>query len=727
MTLRLPGRGHFAARLPVRAVAPLLALLSATAKAMAADPPPSPPAPTESVLVTSRKLTVQTFIDRKVYTLTDELQADFGTLSNVLADIPSVNVDPDGILTLRGDSHVLILIDGKPSPLFSGSRAGDNLQSFPAANIERIEVITTPSSQYQAAGAAGVINIITRKGHKEGIASSVRASQGNDGRSVVSADSSYRSEKLSVSLDAGFRHDERLKLLESDMRSPLTPAASTLDSTSTLLEHSWRDVPNASANADYELDEKDSVNGSFSWLRTGGPRNYTQTTTTTDTSGTVTSASERLSRGHNPETAYDERLGYVRKLAQKGAELDISLHRATSHQVTRYDNTNDSLLPAAAPYDSYLILNEQDTTTEAALDYVLPLSNTQELKLGSLFEQDDYGFGSTAGDEDLAETIAPAATDDFTYRQRIYAGYASYKASVGKWSFLGGLRLEGTTTDARVPTDDRVSRDHYLGLFPSLHVERSVSDAGTLSFGASRRVTRPDPQQLDPNIDPEYTLILRTGHVHLLPEYTQSYELGYGSQGHDLNYQVTGYYRRNHDSATGVVEYLGDGVSLATQENLPRDDFEGLEVTAAGHLGSPLSYSISGNLFQDQVDASALGLTGLRSTRGVDAKFKLDYRPTAHDLAQLSISRTDSQLTAQGYVSAMHVVNVGYRHQLRADLAALATVSDLFNGQRTQTVVTTPSFAGYFVRAIQGPIIYVGVVYSFGSQATKEPEFQYEH
>ena len=148
---------------------------------MAADPPPSPPAPTESVVITSRKLPVQTFIDRKVYTLTDDLQATFGTLSTVLTDIPSVNVDPDGILTLRGDSHVLILIDGKPSPLFSGAGAGDNLQAFPAANIDRIEVITIPPPQYQAAGAAGVINIITRKRRKEGIANSVRASQGNDG------------------------------------------------------------------------------------------------------------------------------------------------------------------------------------------------------------------------------------------------------------------------------------------------------------------------------------------------------------------------------------------------------------------------------------------------------------------------------------------------------------------------------------------------------------------
>jgi len=707
-----------------------LALIAAVTNVIAADPTAPPSAPMESVVVTAQKIRVQTFIDRKVYTVTDDLHSSFGTLSDVLTDIPSVNVDPDGIVTLRGDSHVLILIDGKPSALFSGSNAGDNLQSFPAANIERIEVITTPPPQYQAAGAAGVINIITRKGQEEAINGSVRASQGNDGRSVASADLSYRSEKLTISTDLGFRHDVRQKLLKSDIRAPLTPAASTLETGSSLLEHSWREVPSASADAEYALDETDSINGAFSWLRTGGPRDYSELTKTTDGSGAAVGALAHVSRGHNPEATYDERLGYVRKLARAGEELEISVHRSTSHEVTRYDYSNDSLIPASLPYDSYLTQNEQDTTTEVGLDYIVPISTGREFKLGYLFAQDDYGFSSNAGEDNPVthdETIDPASTDDFKYSQRVDAGYVSYKVSAGKWSLLGGLRLEDTTTHARVPTDDIASRDHYLGLFPSLHVERSLPDAGTLSFGASRRVSRPDPQQLDPNINPEYSLILRAGNLHLLPEYTQSYELGYGgSQGHDLSYQVTGYYRRNHDSTSAVIDYLGDGVSLSTLENLRRDDFAGLELTTDGHVGSQIAYGVSANLFEGQVDASSLGNPGLRSTRGVDAKLKLDFSPTERDLAQLNISRTDRRLTSQGYISAMNVVNLGYRHRVRGNVSALATVSDVFNGQRTQTTVSTAGFSGDFVRAIRGPIMYVGVNCSFGSRNVKDADFRYE-
>ncbi len=136
----------------------------------------------EPVVVTAQKLDVETLIDRKVYTVTSDVQSTFGTLGDVLSVIPSVDVDPDGIVSLRGDTNVLILIDGKPSTQFSGTAAGDNLQSIPAKDIERIEILTTPPAQFKADGAAGVINIITRKKRPEGGFGSVQASRGSGGR-----------------------------------------------------------------------------------------------------------------------------------------------------------------------------------------------------------------------------------------------------------------------------------------------------------------------------------------------------------------------------------------------------------------------------------------------------------------------------------------------------------------------------------------------------------------
>ena len=280
----------------------------------------------ESVVVTGHKLAVETLIDRKVYSVTDDVQATFGTVSDVLSAIPSVDVDPDGNVSLRGDSHVLILIDGKPSTQFAGSAAGDNLQSIPAQDIERIEVMTTPPAQFKADGAAGVINIITRKQRPDGLAGSLQGSLGSGGRSVVGADTSYSSGRLNVSVTGGFRHDYRARLLESDVRAPSTPATQLLDNNSSLNERIRRQAPTVGVKAEYALDDRQSVTGSVRWNKRGGLRTYTQLNDGSTPAGVLTSSSRRMSTGHDPETDYDERLGFLRKLARPGEEIDISLH-----------------------------------------------------------------------------------------------------------------------------------------------------------------------------------------------------------------------------------------------------------------------------------------------------------------------------------------------------------------------------------------------------------------
>ena len=684
----------------------------------------------QSIVVTAHKLAVETLIDRKVYSVTDDVQASFGTLSDVLGAIPSVDVDPDGNVSLRGDSNVLILIDGKPSTQFSGSAAGDNLQSIPARDIERIEVITTPPAQFKAEGAAGVINIITRKKRPQGVAGSVQGSLGSGGRSVVGANASYSSGPLTASATAGFRHDYRQRLLESNVQAPDPTTAQVLDSNSSLNERVRRQAPTAGLSTEYALNDRQSVSGSLTWMKRGGLRTYTQLNESSPPSGMLTSSSQRVSSGHDPETDYDERLGFTRRLGRAGGELDLSLHRSTSHQREHYDYTNDSFIPPAARYYNNLSFREDHETTELGADYTLPFSKARSLKLGYAFEQDDYRFANAGNNVDPvsgAQVPDPNITNDFKFRQQINAGYASYQASIGVWNWLAGLRAELTRTDAQQLTDNISNSGSYFRVYPSLHADRSVSDETTLSFGASARVSRPDPSNLNPYVDHEYTPNLRAGNANLRPQYTQSYEIGYGFEGPGLVYQLTGYYRRNRDSVTDVTEYLGNGFSLTTKTNLPRNDSAGLEITSNGHIVPQLAYSLSGNLFYSQIDATALGVPGLKSTTGVNAKLRLDYRPTSDDSAQLIVTRTDKRLTPQGYVSAINIVSVGYKRQMKPDLTGIITVSDLFNGQRFERFESTPTFTGDYLRTVRGRVLYVGVIYSFGStKKEKEANFDYD-
>ena len=684
----------------------------------------------QSIVVTAHKLAVETLIDRKVYSVTDDVQASFGTVSDVLSAIPSVDVGPDGNVSLRGDSNVLILIDGKPSTQFSGSAAGDNLQSIPAKDIERIEVITTPPAQFKADGTAGVINIITRKKRPEGVAGSLQGSLGSGGRSVVGANASYSSSSLTASATAGFRHDYRQRLLESNVQARDPTTAQVLDSNSSLNERVRRQAPTAGLSATYTLDDRQSVSGSLTWSKRGGLRTYTQLNESSTPSAVLTSSSQRLSSGHDPETDYDERLGFARKLGRAGGELDLSLHRSTSHQREHYDYTNESFIPPAARYYNNLSLREDHETTELGIDYALPFSKARSLKLGYAFEQDDYRFANAGNNLDPvtgAQVPDPNITNDFKFRQQIEAGYASYQASIGVWNWLAGLRAELTRTDAQQLTDNVSNSGRYFRVYPSLHLDRNMSDQTTLSFGASARVTRPDPGSLNPYVDHEYTPNLRAGNADLRPQYTRSYEIGYGFEGGGSAYQLTGYYRRNRDSVTDVTEYLGNGFSLTTKTNLPKSDSAGLEITSNGHIVPKLAYSLSGNLFYSQIDATALGVAGLKSTAGVNAKLKLDYRPTIDDSAQLIVTRSDKRLTPQGYVSAINIVNVGYKRQMKPELTGIITVSDLFNGQRVERFESTPTFTGDYLRTVRGRVLYVGLIYSFGAtKKEKQANFEYD-
>jgi outer membrane receptor protein involved in Fe transport len=695
----------------------------------------SPPAPTGSslatVVVKADKLNVETRIDRKIYTVTEDAQSTFGTLSDILSVIPSVDIDPDGVVSLRGDSNVLILIDGKPSTQFQGSAAGDNLQSISAEDIERIEVLTTPPAQFKAEGAAGVINIITRKHRASGTSGSLQGSLGDGGRSAVAANTSYGGTRFTGSLSAGYRQDYRQRLAQSEVIGPDPTTGVVLDSHDQISERIRRNAPSVGLSGEYQLNDRQSVAAAASWYARGGLRAYTQTDDSIEPAGIVTSSTQRLSSGHDPENNYDTSLRFTQKLARTGETLDLSLHRATSHQYEHYDYVNDFFIPPAPTTYNSLSFHEEHAITEADVDYVLPLSEGRSLKLGYAFEQDDYGFsnvGETVDPVTGAGTVDPLQTNEFSFQQRIHAVYLSYQASVGAWTWLGGLRGEVTTTDTLQITNGISTPGRYAEAYPSLHVDRSLSDQSTVSFGASRRVTRPDPSNLNPYIDYEYSPNLRTGNPHLRPQYTQSFEVGYEYEGRRASYGLSGYYRRNTDSVTDLIEYLGNGVSLDTKTNLPRNDSGGVEFSASGHLLPSVAYSVSGNAFYSQIDASQLGIAGLESTTGVNAKVKLDYRPTVADSAQISFTRTDKRLTPQGNISAINIVNLGYKHAWTRELSLVATVSDLFNGQRYQRFAVTPTFTQVYERSVEGRIVYVGVVYSFGApKKDKQSDFEYDN
>jgi len=273
----------------------------------------------ETVVVQGQKLNVETRIDRKIYTVPPDAQTTLGALSDLLNVIPSVDVDPGGAVSLRGDTNVLILIDGKPATQLQGSKAGDNLQSIPASDIERIEILTTPPAQFKAAGAAGVINIITRKRRaKESASASLTGSLGAGGRWLVGGNGSYGGKQFTASLNAGFREDYRSRTIDSRVIGADPTTGQVLESQDDASQLIRRNIPSVGVSGEYDPNNRQSIAVSATWLSRGGLRAYTQGDAITLESGAVMSATRRLTSGHDPEDDYDTTLRFTQKLGRPG-------------------------------------------------------------------------------------------------------------------------------------------------------------------------------------------------------------------------------------------------------------------------------------------------------------------------------------------------------------------------------------------------------------------------
>src|SRR6516164_3669794 len=263
----------------------------------------------ETVVVQGQKLNVETKIDRKIYTVPEDAQSTLGTLSDILNVVPSVDVDPDGIVSLRGDTNVLILIDGKPAPQLQGSKGGDTLQSMAASDIERIEVLTTPPAQFKAEGAAGVINIITRKrGAKESASASLTGSLGSGGRWLVAGNGHYGGKQFTAAVTAGFREDYRERTIQSVVIGPDPTTGVVLESQDHADQLIRRNIPSVGFTSEYDPNDRQSIAVSGGWLSHGGLRTYTQYDVSMLESGVVTSSTRRLTSGHDPEDDYDAKL-----------------------------------------------------------------------------------------------------------------------------------------------------------------------------------------------------------------------------------------------------------------------------------------------------------------------------------------------------------------------------------------------------------------------------------
>ena len=679
--------------------------------------------------MTAERSAIQTMVDRKVYRVGQDLQAVSGAASDVLSQLPSVDVDVDGNVSLRGDSSVTILVDGKRSAAFAGSNRGLALQQLPASEIDRVEVLTNPPAEFRAEGSGGVINIVTKKAKKPGLSGGTQLSVGGRGRVSASANAAYVNGPLKLNGSVSVRREYRERRT-SDARTVTDPALGPPVASSQFVD-AWfhRYSPSGRAELEYAVGDWGTLTVSANRRDLTGNRYFDQV----DASGAPGAAPSRVSLrhsdGHEWNAEGGEGLSYEQKLWRPGETLTLRVDRSIEHEREGYRYTNTFTLPAGAATFDRLHLSHDLESVESGLDYVLPSGPERQFKAGVSLQEDRNKF------DDLAQTVDPAtgallinpnATYDYRFHQRIVAAYGQGQATLGPWKIQTGVRWEGTQVSAQQLGGAPASGRRYSGIYPSLNAERDLSDSTRLFFSASRRLNRPDPEILNPFVDRQDTHNLRAGNPNLRPEDITSAEMGWSQVGQGWTRGLTAYLRSYRDSITNVVTPVAPDVLLSSVANLDKRKAAGLELQATGKIVPQLSYNVSADVFWQQIDGRSLGVNASQATAGVNGKASLEWRPSVADLAQLSISRTDRRLTPQGFLSPINIINFGYRRQLSGNLAAVLTLSDAFDGQRFRRVTATPLVQDVYQREQRGRIVYLGLTWTFNGAKKKGPAFEFE-
>jgi len=719
------------------AVVSAVLALSDFAAAQDANPPapasegssPPPSAPVTEIVVKGERAAVETTIDRKIYAVSRDLLATSGTAADVLRNLPSVSVDVDGNPSLRGDSSVTILIDGRLAPEFNNASRGQALQQLGAENIDRIEVLTNPPANFKRDGTGGIINIITKR--RPGTRSaSAQTSIGSHGRYNLGGRAGRQVGKANLRASASVRSDPRQRNFQ-DLRTTRDVSGNILEDRQTrTVGDDDRLSKNMGLGADFDITDTDRLTAEGSYTRRDSEGFQREDGRAFDAHGVPTGQYTRERRGDPYEYSSSAQLRYHRRGEQDGDGLTVNAERSQSFEKGLLRFINRYVLPAGADTVQDKGFLEDQLTKEFSVDYVLTRARDRKLVAGYNLTNDDFLFDALqtltvpAGS---VKPVDPNYSNVFRYTQTVHALYGSYELPFEQWTWLAGVRLEDTELDIDQVTTGQQFTQSYFKIYPSLHVSRELTEQQKLRFSFTHRVFRPDGTDLNPFRIQNNEFSVSEGNPYLEPVDTDSAEAGWSFDRGRTSRSVTAYARRSRNARTNVITVLSPTVTLTRPQNIGELLSGGLELAAAGRIGENFDYNLSGNIYYIEMDASNLGFEGKRSTYSADAKTALNWRMGGNDTLQINAAMSGRRVMPQGYRPSNATMDLGYRHQFRQNLSMTATVTDVFASRKFTFITDTPELQQSTTFHPAGRIFFLGLSWMMaGAKKPAQEKFEYE-
>ncbi|MEI6554331.1 MAG: outer membrane beta-barrel family protein [Paludibacter sp.] len=677
------------------------------------------------VEVMGQRSTFVNSIDRKIFNVGQDLMSKSGSVSELMQNIPSVQVDMDGNVSLRGSENVTVLIDGKPSAMMKVNRAAV-LQQMSANNVEKIEIITNPSAKYKPDGTAGIINIVMKKNRSLGLNGNVIGNLGNEGRWNFNGMLNYNPGKLNLFGSFGMRLDARNRINDLSTTIIENNVPTYLK---TLAQGKYFPLSYiGSVGADYKFDDNNKLSTSVSYnYRYQELKDSSKFITATDNNYIFQTVNYIRNRDlPEIESDLEMKASYLHRFNKEGHELNIDLTHSITYEEEKNYYINNYRIPGVFVSKDNMFYEHNCTDTELTAEYTLPISDDKKFEAGYIYQR-------VKNDLDLKRDTFEVANDKwnvdtdrsnkFIRTENTHVLYATYEQEIGKFGFLAGIRAEQTFTNANLVTLDSTINIPYFRFYPTLHMSYKLTDMHELQLNYSHRIRRPEDEELNPF--PEYQDLqnIRAGNPYLMPEDTHSFEFGYQLKKDITTFLSTLYYRNSYNLITSVIQNMGNGVLKSTLQNLDRSQSAGLELILSSGVGKFMTFNLSSNIFYNTIDATLLGFGKDKSTVSWSANGNVSMNLTKSTTWQITSNYSAKTLTPQGNRMPIFVMNTGIKQELfKKNAALIFTVSDIFNTMRYQYQIDTPTLVRTEIRRRSAQTIYLGFTYNFGAPTKKQKE-----
>lgn len=646
----------------------------------------------EEVLISAERSKMELKLDKRVFNVGKDLANAGNNAADILNRVPSVTVDPEGNVSLRGSQSVRILVNGKPSGLISAGEA-EALQRMQGDIIESIEVITNPSARYEAEGEAGIINIILKKNQEKGVNGSFGLTVGQPQNYGGSYNLNYRRKNLNFFSNFGM-----------DYRK--TPGGGNgtqrffEDGNLTEFFTSQEDQLRGGVGGylqggmDWNPNEKNTFTGSL--LYRLGDDNNTGTVSYRDFNqdgGLINTVLRDITEdqtSHNLEASFDFKRTFDE--ADRAWTVSFKYILSDDTEIADYTQTSDD-----AP--SELLQNSSNTEDERNLlfqtDYIYPLGENGKIETGlrAALRTVNNDFFVREQQPDGTATTLTDFDDELKYTEDIYAAYALGSREFGKLGLQAGLRLEYSDITAALLRSNESNDQNYLNLFPSVALSYKLTQENQLQLSYSRRLSRPYFRRLLPfsNFnDPRNNNI---GNPNLRPEFTDSYEAGFLRYFKNGSLLSSLYYRYTR----GVIEELilpnGDGTAIEYPVNLANRNAYGVEFSVNYDLKDWWSVTSDLNFFRALIDGSFEGVNYSADTYAWSGSLITQIDPTDALQFQVSFDYNAPQRTTQGRRLAVYSLDVAASLDILSGKGTLTLAGrDLFNTRIRRSVVDLPQY-----------------------------------